>query len=145
MCLSDVLEKTRMEEFQTEYFLPTALLPCPIKTDLIMLVLILKAFQLYPVIILTIWSKFLFIHHHFFPCKIFYGVVFNTWVEITLTVSVQHCNFFLYTLQLIPSLLIPWEIWHTTHIPNKNIFKNSSQPIPVLLKSRSCPYSDFLF
>lgn len=72
MCLS--VRGARKAKYQRiiEYFLPIALPPGPIKADLIMVVLIVKAFQLYSVIILIIWSKFLIICHCFFPCKIFF-------------------------------------------------------------------------
>lgn len=67
-----------------------------------------------------------------FLLRIFYGVLFNTWIKLTFEASVHLCSFCLCTLHM--SLLTPWKIWHSTQIQNKSIFKIFSwelQEVPL--------------
>lgn len=99
---------------------------CWLSKLLLMILLILNDFK-NTLIVLIFWFKFLLICHHFFPFKILLG---SSIQYLAFEALVYLCSFYLCTLQM--SLLTPWQIWHSTQIQNKSIFKNFSQELQEL-------------
>lgn len=103
---------------------------CWLSKLLLMILLIVKWFQIYSYTIDFFDSNSFLFAMISFLLRFFNGLVFNTWIKLTFEASVHLCSFYLCTLQI--SLLFPWEIWHSTQIPNKNIFKNFSPELQEL-------------